>query len=98
MIKDIRGIGHVVVDSVLGGGLGPIAATLVFGAGDKADAIALEEARILLLGDGLGESARFGRSEKVRQKEFAEPRSFISEVDLARIAERVVAVGQEKVG
>src|SRR5438270_1521152 len=37
VIKDIRSISHVVVDAVLRGGLGPVAATLVFGAGDKAD-------------------------------------------------------------
>ncbi len=69
-IEDLRGVGHVVVDTVLRGSLCPITPALIFRARNQAHAVALEKARVFLLRHRLRERARLRRGEKICQKIF----------------------------
>ena len=60
--------------------------------------IALKQFRVFLLRNVLGERPRSDRREQVRHQQLAQPRRFIAQVDLFRIAQGVVTIGEQQVG
>ena len=77
---------------------GPIAAAEILGAGTDAEVVGFEQPRVLLLRNILRERAGADWFEQIRNEELAQPRCLVTQVDLLRIAQCVVAVGEKQVG
>ena len=97
-VTDIERVTRVVDMAELRAVHGPIAAAEIFGARTDAEMVGLEQPRIFLLGNILRERTGADRFEQVGNEQFAQPRRFVTQVDLLRIAQRVVAVGQKQMG
>src|SRR2546425_3788195 len=80
-VKGFQGVAAVAKSSILRARLRPGAAAQVFGAGDYAEAVALEELRILLLGDALGKGASADGREEVGDEVLAVSGRLVPEID-----------------
>src|SRR5713101_8128425 len=92
----VQGIAAVTKDSVLSARFGPGASDQIFGAGDNAEAVPLEELRIFLLRNGRGERACPNRCQQVGQQVSSQCGCFVAQIDLVWIAEFVVAARQKE--
>src|SRR5256885_2133116 len=77
--------------------LQPIAAAQVFRCRIESEAVAFEELCVILLRHVRRERASLHRGEQIGRQILAQPGSLIAQIDLARIAQRIVTVSEEEV-
>src|SRR5690349_15342771 len=93
LIKLVESETRVSVHAKESAALGPVPAAQVVRGRDQAEAVPLEKAGEFVLRNGLRQRAGADRREEIGDEVFAQPRSFVAEIDLVRIAQGVVGVG-----
>ena len=97
-VVHLGGVTPVAIDPVLHRALQPIAPAQIFRGRVEPEAVALEELCVVLLRHVRRERAGLNGGEQIGGQILAQPGSLIAQVDLARIAQRIVTVSEEEMG
>src|SRR3954465_1896713 len=84
-ITGVEGISEIAELAVLRTLLQPIAVTLIFRAGENAQAVGNKESRMLLLRNVLRKVSAADRRQQVGEQQFTEPRRFIAQITKLRV-------------